>query len=78
MAVKRQCKDSRSPGVQTWVVARMAMAVRNRTLADLARELGVTRSAVTAVVRGRRRSARIEQAVARACGIPARELFGRK
>ena len=43
---------------------------------DIARALGVARTSVCAVVAGRGRSARIEQAIARAIGQDAHKLFG--
>ena len=63
-------------GVRPWIVIQMALACRGKTMADVAREVRVTRSAVAQVARGKR-SAKIEDALAKACGVPADELFGR-
>lgn len=46
-----------------------------KTAADIAREVGVSRAAVSAVVTGRMRSQRIEQAIAQALGEPVGSLF---
>lgn len=43
---------------------------------DLARKLGLSYSHVTEVVRGRRRSPRVESEVAAVLGIPVEEVFG--
>jgi transcriptional regulator with XRE-family HTH domain len=42
---------------------------------DIAEKLGLSEIQVSAVVRGERRSARVEQAVADAIGMPVEEVF---
>lgn len=51
------------------------IARRNVRQADIARRLDVSDTAVSDVVSGRSRSARIEQAVADAIGMPVEEVF---
>ena len=63
-------------GVRPWIVIRMALACRDKTMADVARALGVTKTAVTEVAHGRKRSARVEKALADVCCTPVQELFG--
>lgn len=65
-------------GVDPRLVIRSALAARGLTASDVARELGVTVAAVTRVIRGEKRSRRVESALARHSGFPARELFGRR
>jgi lambda repressor-like predicted transcriptional regulator len=43
--------------------------------ANLAREAGVSRAAVSSVLHGRMRSARIEHLIAKSCGRTLQELF---
>jgi lambda repressor-like predicted transcriptional regulator len=45
------------------------------TFADLARELGVHRTQITAVLKGRITSARIQNAIAEALGDSVEDLF---
>jgi plasmid maintenance system antidote protein VapI len=73
MAVKRECK-----GVAPRLVIRSGLAARGLTTTDVARELRVSRTMVCAVVNGVKRSRRVEAALARHCGFPARELFPTK
>lgn len=55
---------------------RRAELVRNgKTLADIARALGVTGPHVSQVVAGKRRSPRVERAVADAIGQPVDVVF---
>jgi len=51
------------------------IAYKGYTQASLARELGVTRSLVNGVLRGKMRSPRIERAIAEICGEPVDALF---
>lgn len=48
---------------------------RGITMASIARGLGVTLSHVQAVVSGKRRAPRVENAVAEAIGMPVEEVF---
>lgn len=48
---------------------------RQKTMAEIARSLGVTTTHVAQVVRGRHRSKRVEQAVADALGLPVEDVF---
>lgn len=57
---------------------RKALMDAQRSLAGIAKELGVTRGAVTNVVHGRRVSLRIRTAVADAIGMPYSEVWGDK
>lgn len=45
--------------------------------AEVARKLGVSVGHVSEVVRGQRRSPRVERAVAESLGMPVEEVFGR-
>lgn len=55
---------------------RKAELIRNsKRQSDIARALGVSSTAVSDVVSGRSRSARIEQAVAEAIGRPVEDVF---
>ena len=45
------------------------------TFAEIARRLHVTPAMITHVAKGRRRSKRVERALARACGMKHKELF---
>jgi Ner family transcriptional regulator len=53
-----------------------ALVLREITLADIARDLGVTYQHVWQVVVGRRRSARVEEAIAERIGKPPEKVFG--
>ena len=57
---------------------RIQLALRRcgKTLADVSRDLGVTKPAVSAVVRGEWRSRRVEDCIALLLGVPAERLFG--
>ena len=44
----------------------------------IAREVGVRKATVGNVVAGRRRSAKVEAAIARAMGVPVRRLWPRR
>jgi transcriptional regulator with XRE-family HTH domain len=52
------------------------MVLRQVTQQDIANGLGLTQSHVSEVIRGKRRSPRVEQAVAEALGRPVEEVFG--
>lgn len=49
---------------------------REINLAQIGRQLGVTRHHVAMVVGGRRRSPSVEAAVSEAIGLPMEEVFG--
>lgn len=51
------------------------LRIRGTSLARIARELGVTDSALSLVGKGYHRSSRIEKALADAVGVTAEELF---
>jgi hypothetical protein len=53
-----------------------ALVLREITIADIARDLGVTYQHVWLVVVGRRRSARVEQAIAERIEEPVERVFG--
>lgn len=52
-----------------------AIKEKHKTMTRFARTLGVTQAAVSGVIRGHWRSARIEKALADLAGIPAEILF---
>ncbi len=54
---------------------KMQLRLRGSSLAEVARELGVTRTTVTAVCQGRCRSRRIELAIATKLGQTAEQLW---
>ena len=56
-----------------WI--KMELRLRGSSLADVARELGVTRSTVTAVCLGHRRSQRIESMIGMKLGMPVERLW---
>lgn len=57
-------------------IERKAMMVRRQVRQiDLAEELGVSQSSVSQALSGERRSARIEQAIAEALGMPVEDVF---
>lgn len=52
-----------------------ALHLRGVSLADIARQLGVTPTTVTVVSKGHRRSRRIENAIAQALGLSPRTVW---
>jgi len=54
---------------------KMELRLRGKSIASVARELEVPRSTVTLVSQGRRRSSKIEKALADAVGTTPAELF---
>ena len=52
------------------------MVLKEITQVALAAELGVTQSSISMVVSGERRNAVIEEAIARALGMPVDVVFG--
>lgn len=52
-----------------------ALILQGVRQADIARKLGVAQTHVADVLHGRRRSARVECAIAEAIGRPAEEVF---
>jgi Helix-turn-helix. len=52
-----------------------ALALAGLTGADIARQIGVTKAAVSAVILGHTRNPRIRVAIAHACGQPVEVLF---
>jgi len=52
------------------------MAFRRITFASVAKRLGVTRATVTLVAQGGRVSKRVQTALARACQLREKELWG--
>lgn len=56
-----------------WI--KMELRLRGSSLADVARELSVTRSTVTAVCLGNRRSRRIESMIGKKLGMPPERLW---
>ena len=59
-------------------VIRARMARKGITGAGIARQLGITRHAVNAVVGGFWRSPRVEKALAEALGISEAKLWGKR
>ncbi|MDR1507854.1 MAG: helix-turn-helix domain-containing protein [Treponema sp.] len=51
------------------------LALRDMTISDLARALGIQRPLVSKIVSGRRRSSKTERRIAEFFGLPADELF---
>jgi len=49
--------------------------LRGLSMADIGRQVGVNRSMVSQVISGGKRSPKVERALARVVGIPARDLF---
>jgi len=54
---------------------KVALIRRGVSMADVAADLDVSRQFVSDVVRGNRRSDRVEEAVAKALGLPRTEVF---
>ncbi len=59
----------------TYKQRKIALIEADMSMSDLARELGVTPSHVSQVVRGERRSPRIEARIAEVIGSPVDEVF---
>ena len=58
-------------------VARGLMRIYKIRSRDLAKQIGVDESLVCAVLAGRKKSRRIQQAIAFAVGVPYEELWGK-
>ncbi len=54
---------------------RFLLKIHDKTQRDVARHLGVSEAAVSQVINGKRRSQRIEKALARILGVSRKVLF---
>jgi transcriptional regulator with XRE-family HTH domain len=55
---------------------KIALIEAEVTMAEIAREMGVSGAHISQIIAGTRRSPRIEAKVAEVIGVPAEEVFG--
>lgn len=60
----------------TYKQRKIALIEADVSMTEIAKQLDVTPSHVSQIVRGERRSPRVEQAIADAAGLSVEEMFG--
>ena len=59
-----------------YLLIRQSLIAQDTAFADVASQLGVSRAMVSLVARGHRKSRRVRRALARAAGLPYKQLWG--